>query len=57
MIKYTCKDCTKRYLGCHDKCEEYQKIKKENVESKRKMVNDFAIEKAVKNVNLTMKRS
>jgi len=21
--KYSCKDCTKRYLGCHSKCEKY----------------------------------
>lgn len=57
MKNYTCKNCTERYLGCHDKCEEYQKIKKENVETKRKMVTDFSIQKAVKSVNLTMKRS
>ena len=22
-----CKDCKKRYLGCHDRCEQYQKEK------------------------------
>lgn len=37
-IKYItcCKDCTKRYSGCHDKCDEYQKQKKEHTESKAK---------------------
>lgn len=25
----SCKDCTKRKVGCHDRCEEYQKFKKE----------------------------
>lgn len=24
-----CKDCSDRYLGCHDKCEKYQKFHKE----------------------------
>lgn len=57
MKNYTCKNCTKRYLGCHDKCEEYQKIKKQNTDAKRKMVSDFSIQKAVNNVNLTMKKS
>jgi len=25
----SCKNCTKRKVGCHDRCEEYQKFKKE----------------------------
>lgn len=25
-----CKDCQKRYPGCHDKCEEYKKSKEEH---------------------------
>ena len=25
----TCKDCDKRHLGCHDKCEAYQQYKDE----------------------------
>lgn len=32
MVKYTCKDCNKRQLGCHDTCEEYLKIKQRNLE-------------------------
>lgn len=30
-----CKDCTKRHVGCHDKCEEYANFKKELKEKKR----------------------
>lgn len=29
MNKSTCKDCTKRALGCHSKCAKYAKWKKE----------------------------
>lgn len=32
----TCKDCKERYVGCHDKCEEYQRFKKLNEEEKLK---------------------
>ena len=27
-----CKDCTKRYLGCHDRCKDYQEFHKEQME-------------------------
>lgn len=27
-IKSKCKDCERRYPGCHDHCEDYQKAKK-----------------------------
>lgn len=33
--RFPCKDCKKRYLGCHDSCEEYQDAKKENEEYKK----------------------
>lgn len=33
-----CKDCPKRVLGCHDRCEEYQKYHKENVDRNEKRV-------------------
>ena len=29
MIGCNCKDCDKRYLGCHDHCESYKKAKSE----------------------------
>ena len=32
MLKYPCKDCNKRYPGCHDKCEAYQDIHKKQQE-------------------------
>lgn len=28
-MKNECKDCDKRYIGCHDRCESYQKFKAE----------------------------
>lgn len=33
-----CKNCDKRYLGCHDRCEEYrtQKAQKEQIASERR---------------------
>jgi hypothetical protein len=33
-IKCPCKDCTKRYLGCHDKCQPYQDYKRNNRKAK-----------------------
>jgi len=32
-----CKDCAKRYLGCHDKCEDYLKQRKELDELNKKI--------------------
>lgn len=32
MNYHGCKDCKKRYLGCHDKCDTYQNFKKECLE-------------------------
>lgn len=34
MALAPCKGCTKRELGCHDRCEEYQTFKKEYAEVK-----------------------
>ena len=34
---FTCKDCKKRWIGCHGSCEEYQKIRREmDQENKRR---------------------
>lgn len=30
-----CKDCTRREVGCHGKCESYVEWQKEHVEQKR----------------------
>lgn len=30
-----CKDCTKRYIGCHSNCDDYLKEKKAIEEQKR----------------------
>ena len=36
MINYICcKDCTKRYLGCHGQCESYLHIKKLNTDANK----------------------
>lgn len=29
-MKFPCKDCPKRYPGCHDKCDDYQTAKSEH---------------------------
>ena len=29
-MRFPCKDCPKRYPGCHDKCPEYQEAKSKN---------------------------
>lgn len=34
--KYSCKDCTKRYPGCHSKCEEYLAAKTRRDEARKK---------------------
>ena len=31
-MKAPCKDCEKRYIGCHGRCEKYLKFKKANDE-------------------------
>ena len=30
MIKCNCKGCTKRYIACHDYCEDYKSFKNES---------------------------
>lgn len=35
----SCKDCTKRYPGCHDKCEAYQTSVREHRERKSHIEN------------------
>ena len=34
MAKAPCKDCEKRELGCHGRCEEYAEYKKQNEKAK-----------------------
>lgn len=29
MLRPNCKECTERYLGCHDKCESFLKYREE----------------------------
>jgi hypothetical protein len=31
LSESSCKNCKDRYLGCHDKCEKYQKFKEERI--------------------------
>lgn len=33
-MTYECKECEKRYVGCHDKCEAYKAYKQWNEERK-----------------------
>lgn len=32
-----CKDCTKREVGCHGKCEEYSRWQKSGIEIKQEL--------------------
>lgn len=36
LLKANCKDCQKRYPGCHDHCEDYQACRKKYLEEKAK---------------------
>lgn len=40
MIK-CCKDCDKRYLGCHDRCVTYQKEKEEYHKERKALQRDL----------------
>ena len=59
--KFSCKDCTERYLGCHDSCESYLATKKHNeVEkakfnnylSKQYLVDDYYLKKQGKRLKI-----
>lgn len=43
--KFSCKDCTKRFAGCHSTCEDYQKEKQtfdeQKKENRKKIVRSF----------------
>ncbi len=34
---FSCKDCQKRYVGCHSDCEPYKQFKKETTELRKKI--------------------
>ena len=36
MNQTCCKDCLKRYLGCHDSCEDYKKFKEKRLIANKK---------------------
>ena len=36
-MKAPCKECTDRYLGCHDHCEKYKEF-----DSERKIIHDLS---------------
>lgn len=41
-----CKDCDHRFLGCHDKCADYQEQKKAHAECKKRLYEETHIPKA-----------
>lgn len=43
-MKFPCKNCPKRYPGCHDKCEDYQKAKHENDSARKALQSKRNIE-------------
>lgn len=42
-----CKDCTKRFPGCHGKCESYQKWKAEHEEAAKKWSLEKSVDRAL----------
>lgn len=55
----SCRECTERYLGCHDHCETYQKAlaewleRKKDIRHKKNLIqqNDrFAIDSVIRNL-------
>lgn len=43
MINFSCKDCTKRHMGCHSECDTYKNevIENERQKSQRKISQEF----------------
>lgn len=33
LVKFPCKDCSDRYLGCHGKCEKYKEANDKNIQA------------------------
>lgn len=61
MIKGPCKDCKKRYVGCHGKCEDYAayraELDKQREERKTaSIVNELNYAAIRKHVNLRAKQ-
>lgn len=42
-MKPPCKDCTKRYLGCHSECEEYADYKTVRAKQNEQLKKDRAV--------------
>ena len=40
MVNGPCKDCTRRYVGCHAECERYKEAKKKHAEMMMEMFKD-----------------
>lgn len=40
-MHYPCKECKKRFLGCHDTCEDYQTVKKKDEAIKQRRFADY----------------
>ena len=56
-MKAPCKDCEKRYIGCHGRCEKYLEFKKANDERlKQKSLEIDADQYAIDNT-MSIRRS
>lgn len=63
VMKSPCKDCEKRFPGCHDTCEGYKKAKAEYMEAthkrweakrKENVVAQYAMDSAIKKLKRKM---
>lgn len=61
MTNFSCKDCTKRHMGCHSECDTYKKevIENERRKSQRKISQEFynyTRERIATDMNITAKK-
>ena len=52
---FNCKDCADRQLGCHDKCEKYQKAKKQHIKECEELRKIDSIDKALRDIRFGRK--
>lgn len=50
MLRPNCKDCTKRYPGCHDKCESFIEYRKEYDRIRDLRQKDIDLERGLRDV-------
>lgn len=57
MVKYPCKDCNDRHVGCHSECDKYNEKKEENDKRKKAMYEQYMNSSTITRLEVNMKRS